>query len=64
MYYNSRPTIRVWSIENWLVTRIEQDKLEIALDKDRTVKGKYLLLPHCMEQTADRQSAQDWKFSF
>jgi len=58
------PDYRVWSIENWLVTRIEQDKLEIALDKDRTAKHKYLLLPHCMEQTADRQSAQDWIFLF
>jgi Fe-S oxidoreductase len=55
---------RIWSIENWLVTQIEQDKLEIALDKGRIVKDKYLLLPHCMEQTADRQSAQDWKLLF
>jgi FAD/FMN-containing dehydrogenase/Fe-S oxidoreductase len=55
---------RIWSIENWLVAQIEQDKLEIALYKDRTVKDKYLLLPHCMEQTADRQSAQDWKLLF
>jgi Fe-S oxidoreductase len=58
------PDYRIWSIENWLVTQIEQDKLEIALDKNRTVKHKYLLLPHCMEQTADRQSAQDWKLLF
>jgi FAD/FMN-containing dehydrogenase/Fe-S oxidoreductase len=55
---------RIWSIENWLATQFKQGKLTTPLQKGQSENGGYLLLPHCMEQTADRQSAQDWETIF
>jgi len=55
---------RIWSIESWLATQFKQGKLAIALHEDQSPNEGYLLLPHCMEQTADRRSAQDWKSVF
>jgi Fe-S oxidoreductase len=55
---------RIWSIESWLATQFKQGKPATPLHKDQSLNEEYLLLPHCMEQTADRQSALDWKSVF
>ncbi|MCZ6578586.1 MAG: FAD-binding and (Fe-S)-binding domain-containing protein [Gammaproteobacteria bacterium] len=58
------PDYRIWSIEHWLATQIKEGKLELAGSSYNAADEEYLLLPHCMEQTADRQSAQDWQTIF
>ena len=62
------PDYRIWSIESWLATQIVDARLDLRdyqpdPDSAKVVK-EYLLLPHCMEQTADKQSAQDWQLIF
>ena len=58
------PDYHIWSIEHWLATQITEAKLELREQHRDGADQEYLLLPHCMEQTADRQSAQDWKTIF
>jgi len=62
------PDYVVSSIENWLVTQIIENRLDPKTNQSTGAladPGKeYLLLPHCMEQTADKQSAQDWQTIF
>jgi FAD/FMN-containing dehydrogenase/Fe-S oxidoreductase len=58
------PDYRVWSIEHWLATQFGQGDIQIPGNSDDLANADYLLLPHCMEQTADRQSAQDWQAIF
>jgi Fe-S oxidoreductase len=58
------PDYRIWSIEHWLATQIMEGKLEIPRTRYDAADEEYLLLPHCMEQTADRQSGLDWKTIF
>ena len=62
------PDYRVWSIESWLVAQINAGNLNLKAHQPVSQPGHseedYLLLPHCMEQTADKQSAQDWETVF
>jgi len=62
------PDYQVWSIENWLASQIAENRLNPEADQPTAHPEKqeieYLLLPHCMEQTADKQSAQDWQTIF
>jgi Fe-S oxidoreductase len=58
------PDYQIWSIEHWLSTLITEAKLELREQHHDGADREYLLLPHCMEQTADRQSAQDWNTIF
>ena len=58
------PDYQIWSIEHWLSTQITEAKIELREQHHDGADQEYLLLPHCMEQTADRQSAQDWKAIF
>ena len=62
------PDYQVWSIENWLAGQIAEARLDPKAHQPTGDPAKpeleYLLLPHCMEQTADKQSAQDWQTIF
>ncbi|MCH7882166.1 MAG: FAD-binding oxidoreductase [Proteobacteria bacterium] len=60
------PGYQVWSIESWLAQQIEAGHLDaVSLGKRSESDAEdCLLLPHCMEQSADRQSAQDWQTVF
>lgn len=62
------PDYQVWSIENWLAGQIAEARLDPKVSQPTRDPAKleveYLLLPHCMEQTADKQSAQDWQTIF
>ncbi len=60
------PDYRVWSIESWLAQQIKAGHLNaVSVRKlPEADKQDYLLLSHCMEQSADRQSAQDWQVVF
>ena len=62
------PEYSIWSIESWLASQIVAGKLDtkaLQAAGDHINQGEeYLLLPHCMEQTADKQSALDWQATF
>jgi Fe-S oxidoreductase len=58
------PDYRVWSIEHWLAIQFGQGDIQIPKNSHALANADYLLLPHCMEQTADRQSAEDWQAIF
>jgi Fe-S oxidoreductase len=62
------PDYQVWSIEHWLAGQIAEARLDPKAHQPTSNPAKleveYLLLPHCMEQTADKQSAQDWQIIF
>jgi Fe-S oxidoreductase len=62
------PDYTVCSIENWLATQIIENRLDPKTNQPTGATAdpgkEYLLLPHCMEQTADKQSAQDWQTIF
>ena len=58
------PNYKIWSIESWLATQFELKKPEKPASLDSAAIEEYLLLPHCMEQTADKQSSQDWETIF
>jgi Fe-S oxidoreductase len=62
------PDYQVWSIENWLANQFAETRLDSEENQPTAHPEKqeieYLLLPHCMEQTADKQSAQDWQMIF
>ncbi len=57
---------QVWSIESWLAQQIKAGQLDaVSAGKlPRSDSEDYLLLPHCMEQSADRSSAKDWQTLF
>jgi Fe-S oxidoreductase len=62
------PDYTIWSVESWIATQIGEARPDLKAHQptsDLAKPGKeYLLLPHCMEQTADKQSAQDWQTIF
>lgn len=49
----------VISIESWLSSNLPEVK-----QRQQNIQARYQLLPHCMEQTADKQSYSDWKSIF
>jgi Fe-S oxidoreductase len=58
---------RIWSIESWLAAQFATGRLKHKLNQlaaDVKNSTEILLLPHCMEQTADRQSSRDWQTVF
>jgi len=60
------PDYRVWSIENWLAQQIKSGCLDRANlgELSPGADQNFLLLPHCMEQSTDRRSTQDWQVLF
>ncbi len=62
------PDYTIWSVESWIATQIGEARIDLKAHQptsDLAKPGKeYLLLPHCMEQTGDKQSAQDWRTIF
>jgi len=59
---------KVWSLESWLESTIQtrpeiRELLTRLLDKQENM-GVFTLLPHCMEQTADKQSVRQWQAIF
>ncbi|MFQ5645082.1 MAG: (Fe-S)-binding protein, partial [Thiogranum sp.] len=60
------PDYQVWSIESWLAQQIKSGCLDsVTITRpDSYGNEDYLLLPHCMEQSADRQSVSDWQTIF
>jgi len=60
------PDYRVWSIENWLAQQIKSGCLDMANlgELSPGADQNFLLLPHCMEQSTDRRSTQDWQVLF
>jgi FAD/FMN-containing dehydrogenase/Fe-S oxidoreductase len=51
------------SIEGWLADQIKQGRLN-HISTSAKNQPELLLLPHCMEQTADKQSSKDWQSIF
>ena len=57
------PDYQIWSIERWLGDQIKQGRLN-HFSSSAENHQDLLLLPHCMEQTADKQSSKDWQTIF
>ena len=59
---------KVWSIEEWLSKELQsKPALQKQITEELTKNHKqvpYTLLPHCMEQTADKLSAGHWQSIF
>jgi Fe-S oxidoreductase len=71
---DTKPSYQVWSIEAWLNKELEnkpdlQKTISQLSTKESTATNankaiSYKLLPHCMEQTADKLSATYWQTIF
>jgi FAD/FMN-containing dehydrogenase/Fe-S oxidoreductase len=57
------PDYQIWSIEAWLADQIKRGGLNHISSKAIN-QPDLMLLPHCMEQTADKQSSSDWQTIF
>jgi len=56
---NYTPNYNIISVESWLIQHSKAVKLSMSKTKDR-----YILFPHCMEQTIDKQSSVNWQTIF
>ncbi len=69
---DTKPDYKVWSIEAWLSKELEnkpdlQKRISQLSTKTNTKENNetsHKLLPHCMEQTADKLSAIHWQTLF
>ena len=70
---DKKPDYKVWSIEAWLSKELEnkpdlQKRISQLSTKDNVNNNdkatSHKLLPHCMEQTADKLSAVHWQTLF
>jgi Fe-S oxidoreductase len=64
---DTKPNYKVWSIEAWLSKELEakpdlQKRIPQLSTNYKVIS--YKLLPHCMEQTADKLSATHWQTIF
>lgn len=58
-----QPDYHVWSIESWLVKELKESNYVQKL-ANKSNNNRFKLLPHCMEQTLEKQSCADWQSLF
>jgi len=69
-HLEERSNYQVWSIEEWLNNEftnnpeLQKKVAKLSVNDNSAHLNQPVLLPHCMEQTADKLSALNWQSLF